>query len=175
MHLPSCHHHLKKKKVKVLVVQLCLTLCDPTYCSPPGSSVCGTGILQARILECVAIPFSRRSSQPRNRTQVSCIAGRFFTIWVTREAPFTQTVLSPLITPTYPSSQRWFWPHMEPCRVELWLRRSALGSEHLVQTPVTVPVVKPKSAYLHCLKSTVPSTLGVLEIRTSTPLGPWED
>ena len=60
------------------------TLCDPMDCSPPGSSV--HGILQARILEWVAISFSRGSSQPRDRTQVSCIAGRFFTIWATREA-----------------------------------------------------------------------------------------
>ena len=43
------------------------------------------GIHQARILEWVAIPFSRGSSQPRNWTQVSCIEGRFFTIWATRE------------------------------------------------------------------------------------------
>ena len=43
-------------------------------------------ILQARILEWVAIPFSKGSSQPRNGTQVSCIAGRFFTVWGTREA-----------------------------------------------------------------------------------------
>ena len=53
------------------------------YCLP-GSSV--RGILQVRILEWVAFPFSRVSSQPRDRTQVSCIAGRFFTIWATREA-----------------------------------------------------------------------------------------
>ena len=44
------------------------------------------GILQARILEWVAFPFSRGSSQPLDRTQVSCIAGRFFTNWATREA-----------------------------------------------------------------------------------------
>ena len=54
------------------------TLCDPTDRSPPGSSV--HWILQARILEWVAIPFSRGSSQLRNETQMSCIAGRFFTI-----------------------------------------------------------------------------------------------
>ena len=53
-------------------------------CSPPGSSV--HGILQARILEWVAVPFSRASSQPRKWTQVSHIAGRFFTVWATREA-----------------------------------------------------------------------------------------
>ena len=55
------------------------TLCDPMDCSPPGSSV--RGILQARILEWAAIPFSRRSSQPRVWTQVSRIAGKFLTIW----------------------------------------------------------------------------------------------
>ena len=71
--------------VKVKVTQSCLTLCDPMDCSTPGSSV--HVILQARILEWVAILFSRGSSQPRNRTPVSCIAGRFFTIRVTREAP----------------------------------------------------------------------------------------
>ena len=53
-------------------------------CSPPGSSV--HGILQARVLEWVAIPFSRGSSQPRDQTQVSCIAGRHFILRATREA-----------------------------------------------------------------------------------------
>ena len=65
------------------VTQSCLTLCDPVNYSPPGSSV--HGISQARILEWVSIPFSRGSSQPRDRTPLSCIAGRFFTIWATRE------------------------------------------------------------------------------------------
>ena len=62
-----------------------VTLCDPMDCRPPGSSV--HGILQARILERVAIPFSRGSSQPRDWTRVSCIAGRFFTIWITGKPP----------------------------------------------------------------------------------------
>ena len=53
-------------------------------CSPPGSSV--HGILQARILDWGAISFSRESSQPSDWTQVSRIAGRFFTIWATKEA-----------------------------------------------------------------------------------------
>ena len=69
--------------VYVWVTQLCPTLWDPMSCSPPGSSV--HGILQARILEWVAIPFSRRSSQSRDRTQVSCIVGGFFTNWAIRE------------------------------------------------------------------------------------------
>ena len=68
--------------MKVLVTQLCLILCDPTDCSPPGSSVRGN--FQARILEWVAISFSRRSSWPRDQTYDSCIAGRFFIIWATR-------------------------------------------------------------------------------------------
>ena len=62
--------------VYVLVAQLCLTLCDPMDRNPPGSSV--HGVLQARILEWVAIPFSRGSSHHRDQNQVSCIAGRFF-------------------------------------------------------------------------------------------------
>ena len=56
-------------------------LCDPIDCSPPGSSV--HVIHQAKILEWVAMPSSRGSSQPRNQAQVSCIACRFFTIWTT--------------------------------------------------------------------------------------------
>ena len=61
---------------KVKVTQLCPTLCDPVDCTVHG-------ILQARIL---AFPFSRWSSQPRDWTQVSCIASGFFTCWATREA-----------------------------------------------------------------------------------------
>ena len=60
------------------------TLCDPMDYSPPGSSVHGT--LQSRVLEWVAILFSRGSSWPRDWTLVSCVAGRFFTVWATREA-----------------------------------------------------------------------------------------
>ena len=66
------------------VAQSCLTLCDPVDCSLPSSSV--RGILQARILEWVTFPFSRGSSQPWDRTQVSVIAGRHFTLCATREA-----------------------------------------------------------------------------------------
>ena len=72
------------RKKESEVTQLCPTLCDPVECSPPASSV--HGILQARILEWVAISFSRGSSRPRDRTQVSHIAGRCFNLWATREA-----------------------------------------------------------------------------------------
>ena len=70
--------------VKVKGIQLCLTLCDSRDDSPPGSLV--HGILHVKILEWVVVPFSRGSSQPRDGTWVSCIAGRSFTIWATREA-----------------------------------------------------------------------------------------
>ena len=61
-----------KNSDKVKVTQSCLTLCDPMDCTVYG-------ILQAKILEWVAFPFSRRSCQPRDQTHVSCIAGGFFT------------------------------------------------------------------------------------------------
>ena len=97
----GCHFLLQCMKVKreSEVAQSCPTLSDPMDCSLAGSSVHGIfqvrvlewgaitfsmdyivyGILQARILEWVAYPFSRGSSQPRNRTGVSCIEARFFT------------------------------------------------------------------------------------------------
>ena len=70
----------------MLVIWSCSTVLNPIDCSLPGSFVCG--IFQARILEWPAISFTRGSSQPRDQTQVSCIAGRLFTIWATREAMF---------------------------------------------------------------------------------------
>jgi len=64
------------------VTQSCLTLCDPMDCSLQDFSV--HGILQARVLEWVTISFSRGSSWPRDRTQVSLIGGRHFNLWATR-------------------------------------------------------------------------------------------
>ena len=60
------------EKLKVKVSQLCLAVCNPMYCIVHE-------ILQARVLEWVALPFSRGSSRPRNCTRVSYISGRFFT------------------------------------------------------------------------------------------------
>ena len=87
LHLPECALSEKAENPKWatgtvskdggLVSKSCPTLCDPMDCSPPGSSVHGTS--QARLLEWVAISFSSGSSQPRNRTHISCIAGGFFT------------------------------------------------------------------------------------------------
>ena len=79
--------HTYIEKVKVLVSHLCPALCNPMSYSLPSSSV--HGLLQARILEWAAIPF-RGSSQPRNWTQVSCVAGKLFTVWVTMEALISQ-------------------------------------------------------------------------------------
>ena len=64
--------------VKKSVAQLCPNLYDPTDCNPPSSSV--HGFLQARMLELVAILFSKGSSSCRDQTQVSCIAGGFLTV-----------------------------------------------------------------------------------------------
>ena len=93
------------------VTQSCRTLCDPMDCSPSGSSV--HGIFQARILEWVAISFFRGSFQPRNLTQVSCIAGRLLTIWATMEVAwgFLREWLKKIIP--FPWHQGWeyYLPH----------------------------------------------------------------
>ena len=80
-------HALFQQASEVKVAQSCLTLCDPMDYTVHG-------ILQARILELVAFPFSRGFSQPRDRTQVSRIAGRLFTSWATREA-YQQAISRP--------------------------------------------------------------------------------
>ena len=79
------------------VAQLCPTLCNPTDCSLPGSSI--HGIFQARVLKWVSISFSRGSSQPRDRTQISHIVGRCFTIWATGEVFFFFTSYHFIVLP----------------------------------------------------------------------------
>ena len=79
----------------------CQTLCDPVGYNLPGSSI--HGILQVRVLEWVAISFSRESSRPKDRTRVSCIAGRHFTIWDTREARW---ILDIQISPAHCRTKR---------------------------------------------------------------------
>ena len=76
---------------EVGLLESCLTLCNPMDCSPPGSSV--HGISQARILEWVTVSFSRRSSQPKELTWVTCIAGGCFTIWATREVGMSHLLI----------------------------------------------------------------------------------
>ena len=95
--------------VKVKAAWSCPTLCDPVVCTVHG-------ILQARILEWVAFPFSRGSSQLRDQTQFSCTAGGFFTHWATREAPYL-AVLGLLCSLWTPSCSMWDlvpWLGIEP-------------------------------------------------------------
>ena len=102
----------------MLVTQLShVQLCNPMACCPPGSSV--HGILQARTLERVAFAFSRGFSWPRDWTQVSHMAGRFFTFWATREAHCTERTSVFFPTLTYisllPSAYLW----KSPCPIVL--------------------------------------------------------
>ena len=90
--LPELKKEEKGMKVKVKVAQLRLTLQPRAYTVH--------GILQARILEWVAFPFSRGSSQPRDWTQVSRIAGRFFTSWATREKGIDKLYLTYILSLT---------------------------------------------------------------------------
>ena len=86
--------HLPWSEVKWSdVAQSCPTLCDLMNCRLPDFSI--HGIFQAIVLEWIAISFSRGSSQPRDRTWVSCIVDRHFTVWVTREV--TLNIRSPYI------------------------------------------------------------------------------
>ena len=101
-------------KVKAEVAKSCLTICDSMDCSIHG-------ILQARILEWAAVPFSRGSSQPRDWTQVSCIAGGLFTNWAIREAHhffffFVRTEAPKLLPPDVKSQligKDWCWTTMK--------------------------------------------------------------
>ena len=92
--------------MKVKVTQSCPTLCNSMNYSLPGSSV--LGLLQARILEWVAIPFSRGSSLPRDLPRVSWFAGRSFTVWATREAP---SLFLPLLICFANSRISYKWTH----------------------------------------------------------------
>ena len=123
LYLPtqSCTYS-ENEIVKVLVSQSWPTLCAPVDCSPPGSPVCG--ILQVRTLEWVAIPFSKESSWPGDRTWVSCDAGRFFTICVTRKA----------LLYIYCSKQDSFLPHLQ---VFLQAIPTIQMSFHILQLPIS--------------------------------------
>ena len=83
--------HFWQSKLTLVRTQLCPTLCNPMYCSPPGSSV--YGIFQARILECVAIFSSRECSWFRDLTHVSCTGRQILYCWDTREGPQTDSRL----------------------------------------------------------------------------------
>ena len=93
--------------------QSCPTLCGPVDCNPPGSSI--HVILQARILEWLAISFARGSSQLRDRTQVSHIAGRRFNLWATREA-----MLSRLVVTFLPRNKRLLLSWLQSPSAMIW-------------------------------------------------------
>ena len=146
----------KWSHIAVLVAQLCPTLCDLMNCSPPGFSV--HGILQARILEWIAIPFSRRSSWPRDWNQVSCFVGRFFTVWATGK------ILVKLLSPVQFFAAPWTAAYQAPpsmgfSRQEYWSglpfpslgdlpdsgikpRSSALQTDSLPSGPPRKPQIK---------------------------------
>ena len=116
-------------KVKVKVSQSCLTLCDPMDYTVHG-------VLQARILEWVAFPFSRGSSQPRNLTGVSCIAGGFFTrealnwmktIWPTKPECLLSGPLQKQVCQLLANL----------CFSNLSTQRSRMGSVHKISNKVT--------------------------------------
>ena len=112
-------------------------------------------ILQARILEWVAFPLSRGSSQPRDQTQVSCIAGEFFTVWATREAPFWQNLYLKKISLR---NSPWWWPRIVgkspllwgPDYGKIWERDSLSRSQALesLALPLTSRVVLGRSHHL---------------------------
>ena len=99
---PSVHRALLGEREKEAGERVCVYVslsrvwlaCHSMDCSRPGSS--GHGISQARVLEWVATSFSRGSCPPGDGTQVSCIAGRFFTLWATREAQREVQILLPV-------------------------------------------------------------------------------
>ena len=117
--------------VCMLVTQLCPDLCDSMGCSPSGSSV--HRILQARILEWVAIPISRGSSWPRDWTQVSCIEGRLLTVWATRYIN--------CIHFSAPKAEARCWHNMAYIRCSSWEdgQLAALCDIHLCSWPLPVP------------------------------------
>ena len=111
----GCHFFLQCVKVKSEseVAQSCPTLSDPMDCSPPSSST--HGIFQARILEWVATAFSWGSSRPRDKTWVSHITGRFFTVWATPPLIFSISFSSSHTFPLYLNKSKLFPYLNHPC------------------------------------------------------------
>ena len=113
--------------------QSCPTLWDPVDYTVHG-------ILQARILEWVAFPFSRGSSQPRNQTWVSCIAGRFFTTWAMRAGLsklFYQDIVVQSLSQVWLLVTPWTVAHQAP--LFLWFPREEYWSELPFPSPGDLP------------------------------------
>ena len=129
----NCHQKASKSKV----AQSCLTLCNLMDCSLPGSS---HGIFQAKVLEWVAISFSRVSSPPRDRTRVSLIVGRCFSISATRQESSRKTSTSALMTMLKPLTvdHNKMWKILKemgiPDHLTCLLRNLYAGQEATVRT-----------------------------------------
>ena len=107
--------HVRWQRPEIFTCIELTHLAIPMDCSPSGSSV--HGILQVRILEWVAIPFTKGSSWPMNQTQISCTAGRFFTIWATRKPTqfqFSCSVMSNSLWSHEPQHARPPYPSQTP-------------------------------------------------------------
>ena len=136
--------------VWVLSCPVSLTLWDPMDCSPLGCSV--HGIFQAKTLEWVTISYFRVYSRPRDGTQVSCIAGRFFTVWATREAPIESYTIPSLI-------RRKNMKHNPFLPQEIWQRQN-------------IPVIKNKRRQLKTECWTVMTNTATESQRKANYLGP---
>ena len=139
----KCKADMNLLCVCVLIAQSCPTLWDPKDCSPQGCSV--HGIFQARILEWVAIPSSKGSSQPKDWSWVSSIADRFFTILDTREAHFIYSVRFSsvqLLSPVWLFATPW----AAACQASL----SITNSWRLLK-PMSIESVMPSNHLILCL------------------------
>ena len=138
--------------MKVLVTQWCLTVCDPMDCSLPGSSV--HGISQARILEWVVISFSRGTSRPRDQTQVSCIAGRFFNVWA-MSVLFVHSIGCITISVLWirkPKLREVMWPfHVHPANK--WWTWDWIPAESLSHAHHCISMGSNCVCLLHCLSA----------------------
>ena len=147
--------------------------------SPPGSS--GDGILQARILEWGVIPFSKGYSWPRDQIQVSFTAGRFFTIWTIREAPFSEVPgyqclidISRVILQMWKPHTKWkmltpWWPWVPSLRVSLSLRTDNINTCDTALLPHNQPIRELSRSWSHTLWPT--SSTWSLKKLSWNPLG----
>ena len=158
------------EKVKVKLAQSCLTLCDPMdYTSHR--------ILQARILEWVAFPFSRGSSRLRNQTRVSCISGGFFTNWAIRKAPLALGWFNsnPVFHQTHPETSTHPLPPNSP-----HTHRSGLWNPHYAHYSVGFKMMNSGLTFSE-FKFRIPQILSVrswaskMEMLVPIPQYCWED
>ena len=108
------------------------------------------GILQARILEWVAFPFSRRSSQPRDQTQASLIAGRFFTSWATVK-PKNTGVCSLSLLQRIPPTQESNWDFLHCRQILYQLSYAGSCTELLGKPQFYFPIILQRVSVLPCL------------------------